>query len=177
MKNIFLYILVISLSSISFAENVTTPTLQLNGTGIVKRQIFFSVYKVSLYLPQLNINAEKILLSDEPRRIKMEIVFSFHEISDVQLMDEWYRGLKDNTPNYSKELKTQFDLLASWTEPTNKGDILLFNYLPDKGTEVIIKGIQKGIIPGKHFADALLRMWIGEHPIGGDKVKTRLLGK
>ena len=54
---------------------------------------------------------------------------------------------------------------------------IVFDLIPEKGTVLTINGQQKGRdIPGEDFANALLRVWLGEDPVQND-LKQALLGK
>jgi hypothetical protein len=56
-----------------------------------------------------------------------------------------------------------------------KGDEILLTYVPGRGTVVTAKGVEKGIIEGKDFADALFAVWLGPNPAQED-LKRALLG-
>ena len=56
-----------------------------------------------------------------------------------------------------------------------RGEEVNIDYIPGSGTQVIIGGKNKGIIPGKQFSDALLSIWVGENPVGGG-FKQDILG-
>jgi len=45
-----------------------------------------------------------------------------------------------------------------------KGDRIVIDYLPERGTQVTVKGNLKGVIPGEDFNQALLRVWLGDEP-------------
>ncbi|MDQ5917154.1 MAG: hypothetical protein QG660_263, partial [Pseudomonadota bacterium] len=54
---------------------------------------------------------------------------------------------------------------------------IVFDWIPEKGTILTINGQMKGKeIPGEDFANALLRVWLGEDPVQND-LKQGLLGK
>ena len=55
------------------------------------------------------------------------------------------------------------------------GEEIVLDYRPTIGTTVIIKEQVKGIIVGKEFNDALLKIWLGNEPVTG-KLKKQLLG-
>jgi hypothetical protein len=55
------------------------------------------------------------------------------------------------------------------------GDQVAFIYTPNKGTEIIIGGISKGIIPGKDYFDSMLKVWIGDSPVNRS-FKDQVLG-
>ena len=151
---------------------VEDQSLVLNGMALRKKFIF-KVYVAGLYLPQKESNAEKILKSDTMRRCVMHWLRS---VGVGKINGGWYDGLEDNTPNYSPELKKQFDTMAGMMEEVKDGDLIVFTYIPGKGTEVKVKGKVKGVVEGKAFADALFACWIGPDPGPGEGFKEDLLG-
>ena len=151
---------------------VENQWLLLNGMALRKKAIF-KVYVAGLYLPGPQKNAERILADDAPRHLVMQFV---RDVKAGQICDAWKEGLADNTPNASPALKQQFNTLCRLMEKVNPGDQLAFTYLPGIGTNIYVKGQSKGIIPGKEFADALFKSWIGPRPGPGEDFKRRLLG-
>lgn len=151
--------------------NVDGQTLVLNGVALRKKFVF-KVYVAGLYLSNKEKSAEKILGSDTMRRGIMHFLRS---VDKEKITEAWYDGLKANTPAFSQDLKKQFDLLCSWMENMSDGSKLSFTYIPGKGTSIDVKGKNKGIIPGKNFADALFSCWIGPKPGPGDDFKKALL--
>lgn len=146
--------------------------LVLNGMALRKKFIF-KVYVAGLYIPQKETDAEKILKADRMRRCVMHWLRS---VGKDKINGGWYDGLEDNTPNHSPELKKQFDTLAGMMEDVKEADLIVFTYIPGKGTEVSVKGKVKGVIEGKAFADALFACWIGPEPGPGESFKEDLLG-
>lgn len=155
------------------AVEVEGQKLILNGMALRKKFVF-KVYVAGLYLPQKESNADAILQADQPRRGVMHWLRS---VETGKINEGWYDGLKANTPNHSPELKTQFDTLAGMMENMKDGELIIFTYIPGKGTEVSVKSKIKGIIEGKAFADALFGCWIGPKPGPGEDFKNSLLGK
>ena len=161
-------------------NEVTLPTrievegqqLVLNGMALRKKAIF-KVYVAGLYLAQKNSSAEAILADDSPRRIVLQFL---RGVSGSQMCDALNDGLRDNTPDASAQLEGQFTTLCGFFEAVRKGEQFAFTYLPDQGTIVEVKGVKKGTIDGKEFADALFRAWIGPKPGPGDEFKKKLLG-
>jgi hypothetical protein len=151
---------------------VDGQALVLNGMALRKKFIF-KVYVAGLYLPQKETDAKKILGADGMRHLVMHWV---RGVGTGKINDAWYDGLKANTPNYSPELKKQFDTLCSYMEEVKDGDKIIFTYIPGKGTTVKVKGKKKGVIEGKEFVDALFACWIGPKPGPGEGFKEDLLG-
>jgi len=159
---------------VTMEDSITVDgqTLVLNGMALRKKFIF-KVYVAGLYLPQKETSAEKILGSDGMRRLVMHWV---RGVGTGKINDAWYEGLEANTPNHSPEVKKQFDTLCSYMEEVKDGDLIVFTYIPGKGTTVQVKGKEKGVIEGKEFADALFACWIGPKPGPGEDFKEDLLG-
>jgi hypothetical protein len=151
---------------------VDGQNLVLNGMALRKKFVF-KVYVAGLYLPQKETSAEKILGADGMRRLVMHWLMG---VGTDKINEAWYEGLKANTPNHSPGLKKQFDTLCSYMEELKDGDLIVYTYIPGKGTAVQVKGKEKGLIKGKEFADALFACWIGPKPGPGEGFKEDLLG-
>jgi hypothetical protein len=168
-------------STTASRDGVTLPrevtvagrTLVLNGLGLRKKFVV-KVYVAGLYLPERSSDAEAILAADEPRHMVLEFL---RGVSNDQMCGAFYDGLEDNTPDHSEALKAQFDeACAMMPEKIEKGDQLVFTYVPGTGTTIAVKGEARGTIPGKEFADALFRAWLGPKPGPGEGTKKDLLG-
>ena len=161
-------------------DGVTLPThvevdghaLVLNGTA-TRKKFIVKVYVAGLYLAAREADAEKILAADEPRRIVLQFV---HNVDRGKMCNAWNEALENNTPDASQELKAQFETLCSYMEDIKKGEQFVFTYVPGAGTRIGVKGVEKGAIEGKAFADALFKAWIGPHPGPGEGFKKQLLG-
>jgi hypothetical protein len=154
-------------------STVGTQNLVLNGAGL-RKKLFIKVYTGALYLPAKQANAAAILASDTPRRMVMHFVFS---VGKDKIAEAWEEGLEDNTPNAPADVKTAFKTLASWMEDIKDGQEIVLTYVPNTGTTVTVNGKDKGTLPGKDVADAILNTWIGPEPGPGEDFKKAVLGK
>lgn len=152
--------------------DVDGHALVLNGTA-TRKKFIVKVYVAGLYLPAKETDAERILGADEPRQVVMQFV---HDVDKGKMCEAWNDGLEKNTPDASPELKGQFETLCSYMEDIKKGEQFVFTYVPGSGTRVGVKGVEKGTIEGKAFADALFKVWIGPRPGPGEGFKKGLLG-
>ena len=161
------------LAGVTMPETVEVgdQELQLNGMGLRKKAII-KVYVAGLYLTEKMNDAEAILAADTARRTTMEFRFG---VNAQKMCDAWKEGLEKNTASPSDELKAKFDELCELQDDMEKGDLMVYTYVPGTGTEVEIKGEVKGTIEGKDFADALFACWIGPEPPGA-AFKKGLLG-
>jgi hypothetical protein len=96
-------------------------------------------------------------------------------LSTSQITEAISEGFEKNSRASLGALKGRLDKLNSMMPNVQKGDQILLTYLPGKGTAVSAKGVDKGVIEGKDFADALFAVWLGANPIQAD-LKTSLLG-
>lgn len=74
----------------------------------------------------------------------------------------------------SVKLQDKIDQFNAMFDDVKKGDIIVLDFIPDQGTMVTIAKQEKGVIPGKDFNDALLRIWLGEKPVNKG-LKEKLL--
>lgn len=161
-------------------NNVTLPgtvqvagqTLVLNGVALRKKAVF-KVYVAGLYLTAKSTDADAVLAADSPRRMVMQFV---RDVGKEKMCEAWDEALKNNTPNASDQLKTEFQTLCGWMEDIKDGQQFVFTYIPGTGTEVQVAGAVKGSIAGKDFADALFKAWIGPKPGPGEGFKKNLMG-
>jgi hypothetical protein len=148
-------------------------SLVLNGMGL-RTKLFIKVYVGGLYLPQKEKSAQKILAADAPRQMLLSFIY---DVSKSQMCDAWDEGLEANTPNASAEVKKNFKTLCGWMDGVGKGQKLALTYVPGEGTHVEVAGKDKGSLPGKPTADAILGTWIGPDPAPGKDFKKAVLGQ
>ena len=151
---------------------VNGKSLVLNGMGLRKKS-FIKVYVAGLYLPSKMSDARAIVAADTERRMIMSFL---RGVGKGKICGAWDSGLVDNTANVTSELKSQFKTLCTYMADMSDGGKMTYTYVPGKGTTVDINGSVKGTIPGKAFADALWKCWIGPNP-PGEAFKAALLGK
>lgn len=148
--------------------------LSLNGAGI-RSKFFIKVYVGALYLPRKAGTAEQVLAENGSKRVAMYILYS--EISKEKLVEGWNDGFRNNlAPAHLEQLRDRLERFNALFETVKTGDVILMDYLPEQGTRVTIRGQEKGIVPGKDFNDALLLVWLGEHPASGSLKKAMLGG-
>ena len=152
-------------------ENGTV--LKLNGAGI-RKKFFMDIYLAELYLEQTGAVAQEIIDNQGQKRVVMHILYK--EIPQDKLVDGWNEGFSSNMSETALEaLKNRIESFNAMFEGVTKGQLIVFDYLPEQGTRVSIAGALKGIIPGKDFNDALLAIWLGDKPVT-KSLKKELLG-
>jgi len=149
-------------------------TLQLNGAG-VRSKFFFDIYVAGLYLEHPSSSASAIMSNHGSKRVTMRFLYS--EVDKEKLIGGWHQGFARNQSSERMSvLHTRLEQFSTFFEDGKRGDTIIFNFLSDGSTQVIIKGHEKGVIQGTDFQQALLAVWLGDHPADND-LKQSMLGK
>jgi len=151
--------------------------LVLNGAGL-RKKFFFKVYAAGLYLPARSADAAGVMGADVPRRIDLTLL---RDVSAEKFVASLQDGLKANQsaaaltalkPRIDAFSKTLLDL-----KQAGEGQRYQMDYTPATGTQLRVDGKAVGsAIAGSDFFNALLSVWLGEHPVQAD-LKDALLGK
>ena len=152
---------------------VQDALLTLNGVAVFKK--FGMQFLVSgLWLDHPECDPARILESDLPRR---SVTHFLRNVSAKRICKTWSKGLRENSPEASPDVREQFETLYGWTRDFLPGDEITVTYLPGQGSTVDIGGVLMGSLPGKAFADAFFACAIGPKPTPGNKFKKGLLGR
>ena len=154
---------------------IGTEDLVLNGAGLRKRA-FFQVYAIGLYLPKKTQSAEEAIKSSGARRV------AIHMLRDVKaetFTEALAEGIRNNVPETeAKALEPkvkQLGTIMSEVGEAKKGMNITLDW-NGAATQLSVDGKPAGQpIPGEEFSRALLRIWLGEHPVQED-LKKALLG-
>jgi hypothetical protein len=186
MKNMALFLLLslclttsyaVEVAGVELQEKIVMPgvdaPLELNGAGI-RKKFFFKIYLASLYLMQKQADPMRIVETDQARRIQMDMLYS--KVDKEKFIEGWNEGFAANTSAEElASLRQRLNAFNAMFETLVEGDRVVMDYLPGEGTRVIIKGEEKGVIPGLDFNQALLKVWLGDSPVTGS-LKQDLLG-
>jgi len=147
-------------------------TLILNGAGI-RTKFFFDIYIAELYMQHPSSSAEAVVADSGAKQIVMHFLYS--EVSKEKLVDAWNEGFADNTgADELTGLQGRIEQFNAFFVAVKKGDVITLAYAPNTGTTVTIAGVEKGVIEGKDFNDALLRIWLGKEPVTSSLKKELL---
>ncbi|KAA3654511.1 MAG: hypothetical protein DWQ11_04320 [Proteobacteria bacterium] len=152
-------------------------TLTLNGAGL-RTKFVFKVYAMGLYLPAKAKGSQAVLASAGPRRID---IVTLRDLTAEQFADALSEGLQKNLSAAEQQaLKADSDafraaLLA--LKEAKEGTRIQIDFTPGGGTRLIVNGTPRGEAIGDiGFANALLRVWIGDAPAQSD-LKSALIGE
>ena len=154
---------------------IESRELVLNGAGL-RTRLFFKVYVIGLYLPEKKRGAAEVLAQPGPKRV------SIHMLRDVDadsFSEALVEGLKANhSESAYRALEPrvqQLEAIIAAVKEAKKGMAIALDWT-GAATRVSVGGKPAGApIPGEDFYRALLRIWLGEHPVQDD-VKRDLLG-
>jgi hypothetical protein len=149
-------------------------TLVLNGLGL-REKLWVDVYVGSLYLSKQSQDVAEILSRPGPCRVQLDFVYK--KVSPKKLLDAWREGFEKNQDEQTlAELKDRIDQFYSYfNEDAVAKDQYVFEYVPGQGTRIGKNGKILGTIEGEDFKNALLEIWLGNHP--ADKnLKKGMLG-
>ncbi|MEZ5543397.1 MAG: chalcone isomerase family protein [Pseudomonadota bacterium] len=148
--------------------------LLLNGAGM-RVKFFMDIYVGALYLPARTADPKTILADTGAASVLMKFVYK--EVSRDKIVAGWNDGLASNLE------RTELDALAGRIAQFNalfttvrRGDSIRIDYNPATGTEVRINEELRGTVAGNDFFRALLRIWLGEHPVS-TALKSAMLGR
>jgi hypothetical protein len=165
------------IAGISLPEKIVreadSAELVLNGAGI-RKKFFFNIYLASLYLQQSTSDIAEVINVDKPARVQMHILYS--EVEEAKFVEGWNNGFSANlSPDELQAVRDRLNQFNTMFETLQEGDLISLDYMPGKGTVVTIKDVEKGVIAGGDFYQALLKVWLGESPIS-KSLKKDLLG-
>ena len=160
------------IGGVNLPDTVTVEgkTLKLNGGGIRTKAVF-KVYVGALYLETPSRDAA-VTSFDQVKRMQLSLLRGLDKGKITEAITE---GFERNSKAQMGALKARLDRFNAMIPDLEKGDQILMTYVPGKGTQVAAKGVEKGSIEGKDFADALFAVWLGPNPVQED-LKKALLG-
>jgi hypothetical protein len=148
--------------------------LVLNGAGL-REKLWVDVYVGSLYLTAKSNDIGEILSKPEPWRIQLDFIYK--EVAQDKLLDSWREGFEKNqSPETLQQLQSRITAFYRFFDRSAVAkDQFWFDYQPGIGTRVSKNQQSLGVIPGEDFGNALLEIWLGNHP--ADKsLKKAMLG-
>ncbi len=163
----------------TFADTVEiarTP-LRLNGVGL--RAVFvLKGYAAGLYLPEQATSLKDAMAQPGPKRLQMRMMV---RAGPQEFSKALVAGVRKNASEAElallEERIQRFDQIIRGLPYTKKGDVVDLDYVPDIGMTLSFNGQIRGApVPGPDFYEAVLGIFIGEHPIDR-RMKKGLLGQ
>lgn len=155
---------------------VAGKDLKLNGAG-VRTRVMFKVYVAGLYLQEKKTTAADVLATQGPRRLKLVML---REVNSEDFGQAFMDGLNANSDKAEKakfvnQTVKMGEIFAS-IPALNKGDTVTADWIPGTGMNILINDKKVGdTLQGIEFANAFLRIWLGDKPADAT-LKQNLLG-
>ena len=163
-------------------RNVHFPeAVMINGrncilNGVAVREIMcFDIYIGALYLEQPTGSGTEAIVSEQIKCVQMH--FLYKEIKPDQIVGHCMNGFEKNSGTMLSRIRERISrFFGFFTFPLKRGDTLCLTYIPEKGTEVMLRGELTGIIEGRDFMELIASNWLGPHP-PSQQFKRDLLGE
>jgi hypothetical protein len=150
-------------AGVTLPETTTAAgkALILNGAGL-RTRFFFKVYVIGLYLERPATAAAAVLGTDSVRRAELHVL---RALSGPEIASAIGRAFEQNAGDAAAGLRDRRERFESMFPAVEAGDTLLLTYVPGRGTSVVAKGKELGLVEGEDFADVLFAVWIGAKPV------------
>lgn len=159
--------------SVPDTVSVDGKSLVLNGVGLREATLFkVDVYVAALYVERRTADAAGLVSSDEVKQLRIRFV---RDISRDDMLENMQRGFMAGAGAKWVALEDRFNQLKAWMPALHTGDEFVITYRPNIGINVQRGNLSLGPIAGKDYADATLRVWLGDHPPSAE-LKRGLLG-
>ena len=184
-RNLTLIGLLFSLSIPAFASeiagvqfddsiNIQGTALQLNGVG-TRNKFFMTIYAAALYLDHQEADASKILSTNTPISLSLEIVSGF--VNKDKMSKAISEGFDNATHGNTAPIQNEIDqFLTQLQSGVEKKDRFKFSYIPDVGTIISKNGQEQTTIQGEAFRTAFFGIWLSDKP-AQKSLKKALLGQ
>ena len=153
--------------------------LVLKVTGVGLREKTFM--KIDVYTIVSYVAADAVLEGDDvgltlcalqqPKRLQMDLRRGF---SRDNLINAFVDVIEKNYEDTSAFADDMEGFKGYFTRDAQEGDMILFDYCPQKGLVTTLNGEEKGTIANAAFAEALWSVWFGEKP-ANDGLKKNML--
>lgn len=159
-------------------SRVSGAALQLNGSG-VRSSHSIRAYAIGLYLGATADSLDSAMAAPGAKRIE---IVSLLTLPAALFSKPLVRGFKKNLPKGEfEDMQPRINAFTEQVlaiEEVKLGSRLAMEWIPGKGTRILVDGRQSGAaIQGEDFFRGLLAIWIGPRPTQDDLKVQLLAGK
>ena len=166
-------------SGVKLDDSVTVggQKLVLNGAGM-RQKFIINVYVAGLYLQNKKNTTAEVLAQTTPKRVTLVLQ---REVSSDEFGQLFITSMNKNSTKEEKakviSQTGKFGEMFASLDKVKKGDVITLDWIPGQGTVSTVNGKVTGeTLPDLAFYNAVLRIWLGDHP-AQDDLKEALLGK
>ncbi|SFX56795.1 chalcone isomerase family protein [Marinospirillum alkaliphilum] len=161
----------VKIEGVSFASQLnTSPTLQLQGYGLLRYRWVIKAYVAAFYQTDTSLAAE-----DMSGGKHLEIEY-FHAIKAGGFAKATRDGVRSNTDQATyAAIEADLEAFLELYQDVQPGDRYALTWFPDQGISLNLNGEALGRFSDERLARALFAIWLGENP-GDERLKQALLG-
>jgi hypothetical protein len=150
--------------------------LVLNGLGL-RAVLWIKGYAAGLYLRDKASTLPKVLSTAGPKRVQIQMLMEVKAQEFIKAVDV---GMQRNHTELEHKVLLErihrFNATIEHVKVLKAGDVVNLDFVPEKGTFLVINGKTQGsVVAGEDFYAGLLKIFIGEKPVD-QRLKTGLLG-
>ncbi|MCT7358478.1 MAG: hypothetical protein COB09_09035 [Thalassobium sp.] len=153
-----------------------SPEMTLRGASVRRVYGFVEVYVGALYLKNSALEDKEVIRVDDPRR--MVFYVTSERVSARRFTNAIQEGLAINitTGEMAAMSERVNQLVSLFDHKFVEGTVGYIEWVPDlQESRIVIDDTVRGSVPGKDLNDALLKIWIGDHPVS-ERFKEEVLG-
>ncbi len=148
----------IAIKDTTFAASVADGSLELRGAGILVYRLLFDIYAAALYLPP-EVASEDVF-SDVPKRL---VIHYFYDIPKDTFAEVAAPILEESLDRRAQlRLRGRVERLNRMYRDVRPGDRYTLDYVPGKGTTLLLNDEPVITVPGVDFQAAYYSIWLGE---------------
>ena len=156
--------------TLSDTATVADKAVQLNGVGL-RSVLFIKVYVLGFWT-ESKVTTTAAALAGGAWKVQLHLL---RGLEPEKITDGIQTGFERNSAAQVGALQARLDTFKTFFAAVNKGDVIELAWEPGRGTVTRLNGKERGVIDGKDFADALLKVWLGDDPVQED-MKAGMLG-
>lgn len=154
------------------AATVGNQRVVLNGMGL-REKLMIDIYVGGLYLPAKSQDPAAIIALDQPKRVVMHFIYS--RVTRAQMLETFEEGFAALPA--AQAHRAEIERMESWVPAeVRAGQEITFDYVPGKGTSMLVDGRELGTIPGVEFMKLVFGIYVGPKP-PTEALKAGLLGR
>lgn len=153
-----------------------SPEMTLRGASVRRVYGFVEVYVGALYLKNSALEDKEVIRVDDPRR--MVFYVTSERVSARRFTNAIQEGLAINitTGEMAAMSERVNQLVSLFDHKFVEGTVGYIEWVPElQESRIVIDDTVRGSVPGKDLNDALLKIWIGDHPVS-ERFKEEVLG-
>ncbi len=155
-------------------------TLVLSGIG-ERAGYGFHGYSAALYMTQKAGSPDEVYAVTGPKRMELRITLPMKSISAQEFIKAINKGVGRNCTEAEKaalgDRVERLNANLAQVGEVKKGDIVLIDFVPERGTTLVVNGKQFGdAVPGADLYTAFLKVFLGGR-VSDDRLKAGLLGQ